>query len=121
VQQLSRPLKDAIRNNSQQIISKIEVYDTDRSTLLDTITDGYRISFDAGRKRLARRSVTIDILNTDDQYTPDLSNLLESKFWADKWLKIYAGYDVIDGQDVSDVDDSVSELSEGTLQDVEVI
>ncbi len=70
---------------------KLDIYDSDRTTLLKTLTDAISVTVDGDRSRLIRRGLTIRLDNAGGQYTPDLKNLLASLFWRNKWAKAYVG------------------------------
>lgn len=91
MQVLTQAQIDAIKSTDQSISLRLEVYDSNRSTLLATIAEGVSFSVSIARKRKVRRTLDITIANPDGAYTPDPRTPNDNLFWPEiRWLRLYA-------------------------------
>lgn len=91
MQILTQAQQEAINNTDQVVTYKLEVYDSDRTTLLDIIEEGVSFSVNAARKRKCRKTLDITVTDSDGAYTPDPKTPNDNLFWPEiRWLRMYA-------------------------------
>ncbi len=90
---ISQAFKDNIGSHAQHWEAKLVVLAANRATILDevAITSAISVRLSIQQKQKVRRSLTIDLDNKDDAWTPALNKLLESSFWLDKWIRYVVG------------------------------